>query len=34
MQLFAEKYLGGRIGFESNAAAGTTFKVYVPTDGP
>jgi len=34
MQLFAEKYLGGRIRFESNAAAGTTFTVYVPTDGP
>ncbi len=34
MQLFAEKYLGGRIEFQSNAAAGTTFTVYLPTDGP
>jgi signal transduction histidine kinase len=34
MQLFSEKYLGGRIGFQSNAAAGTTFTVYLPTDGP
>jgi len=32
MQLFTEKYLNGRIGFESNAAAGTTFKVSLPTD--
>lgn len=34
MQLFTEKYLDGRIGFESNAAAGTTFTVSLPTNGP
>jgi len=34
MRLFTEEYLGGRIGFESNAAAGTTFTVSLPTDDP
>lgn len=33
MKLFAEKYLNGRIGFKSNAAAGTTFTIYLSTDG-
>lgn len=34
MQLFTEQYLNGRIGFETEAAAGTTFTVSLPIDGP
>ncbi len=34
MQLFTEKYLNGRISFNSNAAAGTTFTIHLPIGGP
>ena len=34
MRLFAEKYLGGRMSFETNAATGTTFTVSLPISGP
>jgi hypothetical protein len=30
MKLFTEKYLGGRIGFESDESEGTTFSIYLP----
>ncbi|MBI5832435.1 MAG: HAMP domain-containing histidine kinase [Armatimonadetes bacterium] len=30
VKLFCERYLGGRVAFESNAADGTTFTVTVP----
>ncbi|MFU2208760.1 sensor histidine kinase [Solidesulfovibrio sp. C21] len=32
MKLFAEKYLGGEVGFASDATAGTTFFVRLPLD--
>ncbi len=34
MQLFAQKYLGGRIEFDTDATTGTTFTVTLPTGGP
>jgi len=34
MRLLSETYLGGRIGFQSDPAAGTVFKVSLPVGGP
>ena len=34
MRLLGERYLGGRVGFESTEAAGTTFWLQIPRGGP
>jgi sensor histidine kinase regulating citrate/malate metabolism len=34
MKLFTEKYLGGRIDFESRPETGTTFRVELPLQCP
>lgn len=34
MKLFGEKYLKGKVGFESSVAKGTTFFLEVPTEKP
>lgn len=34
MKLFGEKYLGGKVWFETSEAAGTTFAIRLPAAGP